>query len=192
MACDGASRRSEGGVKPGAFAQRKCERARAGARAAAACRLDAGRIGAKDAAEARRTGATWITDDATALIAAPIGVDGDEDFRAGHDRVRFEVVLDGPAAGSAAAFEIEAVLLHQTLGARWAAELFRWDTPEIARFRRMYEAAERIGTITLNRPDHRNAMTPELLDAFSEAIDEARADRPPGGINGFPGLIAPL
>ena len=40
----------------------------------------------------------------------------------------------------------------------------------------LYEAAERIGTITLNRPDHRNAMTPELLDAFSEAIDEARAD----------------
>jgi enoyl-CoA hydratase/carnithine racemase len=30
--------------------------------------------------------------------------------------------------------------------------------------------------ITLNRPDQRNAMTPELLDAFSEAIGEARAD----------------
>ena len=43
----------------------------------------------------------------------------------------------------------------------------------------LYEAADRIGLITLNRPDHRNAMTPELLDAFSEAIDEARAD---GGI----------
>ena len=40
----------------------------------------------------------------------------------------------------------------------------------------LYEAADRIGLITLNRPDHRNAMTPELLDAFSEAIDEARAD----------------
>ncbi|UCH29752.1 MAG: enoyl-CoA hydratase/isomerase family protein [Myxococcales bacterium] len=43
----------------------------------------------------------------------------------------------------------------------------------------LYEAADRIGLITLNRPDHRNAMTPELLDAFSEAIDEARGD---GGI----------
>ena len=41
----------------------------------------------------------------------------------------------------------------------------------------LYEAADRIGLITLNRPDHRNAMTPELLDAFSEAIDEARADQ---------------
>ncbi len=40
----------------------------------------------------------------------------------------------------------------------------------------LYEAANRIGTITLNRPDHRNAMTPELLDAFSEAIGEARSD----------------
>jgi enoyl-CoA hydratase/carnithine racemase len=40
----------------------------------------------------------------------------------------------------------------------------------------LYEAADRIGLITLNRPDHRNAMTPELLDAFSEAIDEARGD----------------
>ena len=40
----------------------------------------------------------------------------------------------------------------------------------------LYEAANRVGLITLNRPDHRNAMTPELLDAFSEAIDQARAD----------------
>lgn len=41
----------------------------------------------------------------------------------------------------------------------------------------LYEAADRIGMVTLNRPDHRNAMTPELLDAFSQAIDEAREDR---------------
>ncbi len=41
----------------------------------------------------------------------------------------------------------------------------------------LYEAANRIGMITLNRPDHRNAMTPELLDAFSEAIGEARERR---------------
>jgi enoyl-CoA hydratase/carnithine racemase len=40
----------------------------------------------------------------------------------------------------------------------------------------LYEAEDRIGLITLNRPDHRNAMTPELLDAFSVAIDEARSD----------------
>ncbi len=40
----------------------------------------------------------------------------------------------------------------------------------------LYQAADQIGLITLNRPDHRNAMTPELLDAFSVAIDEARSD----------------
>lgn len=41
----------------------------------------------------------------------------------------------------------------------------------------LYEAEDRIGLITLNRPDQRNAMTPELLDSFSEAIDEALADQ---------------
>jgi enoyl-CoA hydratase/carnithine racemase len=40
----------------------------------------------------------------------------------------------------------------------------------------LYETSDRVGVITLNRPDHRNAMTPELLDAFSEAIGEARGD----------------
>lgn len=40
----------------------------------------------------------------------------------------------------------------------------------------LYESMGRIGQITLNRPDQRNAMTPELLDAFSEAIGEARED----------------
>ncbi len=33
-----------------------------------------------------------------------------------------------------------------------------------------------IGLITLNRPDGRNSMTPELLDAFHRAAREARAD----------------
>jgi len=40
----------------------------------------------------------------------------------------------------------------------------------------LYEAANRIGVITLNRPDQRNAMTPELLDSFSVAIGEAGRD----------------
>jgi enoyl-CoA hydratase/carnithine racemase len=33
-----------------------------------------------------------------------------------------------------------------------------------------------IGLLTLNRPDNRNSMTPELLDAFAAASAEARAD----------------
>jgi enoyl-CoA hydratase/carnithine racemase len=37
------------------------------------------------------------------------------------------------------------------------------------------EGAGDIGVITLNRPDNRNSMTPELLDAFLAATAEARA-----------------
>jgi enoyl-CoA hydratase/carnithine racemase len=40
-----------------------------------------------------------------------------------------------------------------------------------------YEARDRIGVITLDRPDNRNSMTPELLDAFARASAAARADR---------------
>jgi enoyl-CoA hydratase/carnithine racemase len=39
-----------------------------------------------------------------------------------------------------------------------------------------YEAHEQIGVITLDRPDNRNSMTPELLDAFARASAAARAD----------------
>ena len=40
-----------------------------------------------------------------------------------------------------------------------------------------YESDGTIGVITLNRPDNRNSMTPELLDAFAAASARARADR---------------
>lgn len=40
-----------------------------------------------------------------------------------------------------------------------------------------YEAQGPIGIVTLNRPDNRNSMTPELLDAFREASLAARSDR---------------
>jgi enoyl-CoA hydratase/carnithine racemase len=39
-----------------------------------------------------------------------------------------------------------------------------------------YEARDGIGVITLDRPDNRNSMTPELLDAFASASAAARAD----------------
>ena len=38
-----------------------------------------------------------------------------------------------------------------------------------------FEHDATIGTITLDRPDNRNSMTAELLDAFSAALAEARA-----------------
>ena len=37
-----------------------------------------------------------------------------------------------------------------------------------------FSAADAIGVITLNRPDNRNSMTPELLDAFAAASAQAR------------------
>jgi len=39
-----------------------------------------------------------------------------------------------------------------------------------------YHTEGTVGVITLDRPDNRNSMTPELLDAFAEASTAARAD----------------
>jgi enoyl-CoA hydratase/carnithine racemase len=39
-----------------------------------------------------------------------------------------------------------------------------------------YHAEGPVGVITLDRPDNRNSMTPELLDAFARASAAARAD----------------
>ncbi len=39
-----------------------------------------------------------------------------------------------------------------------------------------YQRTDEIGVITLDRPDNRNSMTPELLDAFAAASTAARAD----------------
>ena len=40
----------------------------------------------------------------------------------------------------------------------------------------LYTSEDGVGVITLNRPDNRNSMTPELLDAFAEAVRTARSD----------------
>jgi len=40
----------------------------------------------------------------------------------------------------------------------------------------LYHREGQVGVITLNRPDNRNSMTAELLDAFAAASAEARAD----------------
>ena len=39
-----------------------------------------------------------------------------------------------------------------------------------------YATDAAIGVLTLRRPDNRNSMTPELLDAFTAASAQARAD----------------
>ncbi len=68
----------------------------------------------------------------------PVGVAQDADFLPGGDIVRFEVDVSGVAPRRAMA-----ELMYQPLSARYAAELFENDTPEVERFRRMYEAADR-------------------------------------------------
>ena len=40
----------------------------------------------------------------------------------------------------------------------------------------LYEAAEHIATITLNRPDNRNSMTPEVLEGLAASVARARKD----------------
>lgn len=39
-----------------------------------------------------------------------------------------------------------------------------------------YQRSGAVGVLTLQRPDNRNSMTPELLDAFCAAVAEAQAD----------------
>jgi enoyl-CoA hydratase len=40
----------------------------------------------------------------------------------------------------------------------------------------LYEAAEAVATLTLNRPERRNAITPELVEDFGAALAAANAD----------------
>lgn len=40
----------------------------------------------------------------------------------------------------------------------------------------LYECTDRIGVLTLNRPENRNSMTPELLAAFVETVQRVRQD----------------
>lgn len=75
----------------------------------------------------------WLGSDAT----RPHGVD-DADFVPGIDDVRYHVT-----APASASLVIEVEVLYQTLGARSAAELLAWDTPEVREFRHYYESADR-------------------------------------------------
>lgn len=41
----------------------------------------------------------------------------------------------------------------------------------------LYEAKDHIATITLNRPENRNSMTPDVLEGLSQAVSRVRGDR---------------
>ena len=40
----------------------------------------------------------------------------------------------------------------------------------------LYEVVDHVATITLNRPENRNSMTPDVLEGLSESVSRARAD----------------
>ena len=41
----------------------------------------------------------------------------------------------------------------------------------------LYESDGRIATLTLNRPENRNSMTPDVMARFRACVARARADR---------------
>jgi hypothetical protein len=70
----------------------------------------------------------------------------DADFTAGGDRVHYSVAVNG-----AGPFSIEAELLYQTIGFRWADNLRGRPAPETDRFVRYYDALSHLTTARLAR-----------------------------------------
>jgi hypothetical protein len=58
----------------------------------------------------------------------------DDDFVGGHDRVRYRI----PLAGATGPLTVEAELLYQSIGYRWAENLRAYDAVETERFTRYY------------------------------------------------------
>lgn len=83
--------------------------------------------------------AGWRADHPDAEPTRPRGVEGDPDFAAASDTVIYEV----PLGEAQAPFTVEATVLYQTLGARYAAELLRHDTPEVRELRGYYQRADK-------------------------------------------------
>jgi hypothetical protein len=95
----------------------------------------------------------WVADGPDAETTRPRGAAAeDASFQGGTDQVTFRI----PLAVGAGAVQVEAALLHQPLGARYAAELFAYQTPEVKAFRRYYEAADR---------------TPEVLATVTQEVE---------------------
>lgn len=82
----------------------------------------------------------WKADHKDAKAILPVGVGKDPDFLGGRDSVRYEVELPASSQGP---LRVEARLVYQVLGSRYADELFRYDTREIQAFKRYWKAADR-------------------------------------------------
>ena len=100
-------------------------------------RLRWGGSGQADAVFALTEAGGVLQDHGPLGSAEAVGIGADEDFVAGSD----EVVYDVPFADIAPPYSIEVALFYQPISPRYAADLFRVDHPEVARFRRFYEAA---------------------------------------------------
>ncbi len=81
----------------------------------------------------------WAFDRPEMPYTLPQGLSGDPDFLAAQDRMIFRV----PLGNHPGPFKVEAHLLYQTLGARYAAEIFAHDTPEVRSFQSLYRGADR-------------------------------------------------
>lgn len=81
----------------------------------------------------------WSSDHPEIDEMAPVGVDGDENFRGGGDRISYRVPVDG-ADGP---LTIEVALHYQPLSHRYARELFEIDTPAVRDFEFYWNHADR-------------------------------------------------
>lgn len=90
--------------------------------------------------------AGWRGDGAYAERTAPVGTSADPDFAPGGDTVELAIPL------AAAPAQIVATVRYQVLGARWAAELFAEETPDVRAFETMVRSVglttEAAGTAT--------------------------------------------
>ena len=87
--------------------------------------------------------AGWSADHAEAARTGPVGVEGDADFVPGGDGVVVDLALDELGVPSAEGLGIEVALHYQPFSARWAAELFARNTPEIRAFELLYLVTDR-------------------------------------------------
>jgi hypothetical protein len=94
-------------------------------------------------------GASWYVDDrllpagwsphhAEAAATAPVGTRDDPDFGAGGDAVHYAIAL-----GASGPVDVRVELCYQSLGARWAAEILRWDAPATETLRTLLAETDR-------------------------------------------------
>jgi hypothetical protein len=86
---------------------------------------------------------------------------GDADFSTGGDRVRYSLALPRTAAPQ----RVEAELLYQSIGYRWAENLRRFDTAETRRFLSYYEPMAASSAVALARATAVVSQGPTLTAA---------------------------